>query len=595
MKAWKWGTRALCVPVSAVALAAGGVAVAQDAGSDGTTTFFPLSHPAGSTGPTGAWTFEPVLDTTTPAENDVDEVRSQQGWTGDRPAPTAANPNATEDDAQCVLAGQPDLPALGCEARNEYRPSDLETAANSTAPGDADDVNGNCPDVGDNQELEGQPNASGSPKAPSVKPCGSIWTVLETTAANAGSVFEGTGTWRSPCFTVDPAGGPGATATTTFVGSVASPTTVDDVSCPTYPAGTSGQDEPQIVAATLEYDRLLEIVALQLPIIEGPEREKGTVARTDVHLVDLGAPNNGGDDEALLIHREELTPDKSDVTIPGDDEAWVRTGTAVPTDPDGITMALESGRQYRLAFTTFITTEDVITPSPLDPPLAERVGVGYDNIRLSVTEPLQGPAGQNGTDGTNGTHGTTGTNGTNGTNGTDGTDGAPGPAGPAGPAGANGAPGPAGAPGPRGPAGPAGAPGSSGGTAGDINSEAARRLLQISRLMPFITRGKYKNQLRQRIVCRGAVENRCEGTVRMRTLNKVRVPGSRKRERITLGQHAYAIPRRTIGYAKVFPSPAGRKAIKKLVPLKVQVTVTVLDQNGDQQTLRVTRTLVRKR
>jgi hypothetical protein len=334
---------------------------------------------------------------------------------------------------------------------------------------------------------------------------GSLWTSTDT-VVNVAGVFEGEGTWWSPRFTI-----------------ADDPNVANDV---------------EIATAQLQYDRLLEIDQLL--------GETGSSGRTEVTLFEEGAKPDVLDDPDTDADEEEASKaDDTRVLIAQEDLTREDTAAWATRKIDLGQATLQPGKTYHLEFASFESTR---VGAQL---ILGTVGVGYDNVKLTTTEPIPGPQGTGGTSGAAGTPGT---------------------------------PGPAGAPGP-----------STGEVAGTINSNAARRLLRVSRLVPFIGRGKFRDQVRQRLICRSTVLRRCEGTIRIRTLRRVRLPGGRNLTRITLGQSAYALPPGRTGYGKVFATPIGRRLIFARAPIDVEVTVTVLDQDGMQQTIREVRTLRRRR
>jgi hypothetical protein len=297
-----------------------------------------------------------------------------------------------------------------------------------------------------------------------------------------------------------------------------------------------------ISAVALEYSRALEV--------DQAIAEKGSTARTDVVLVDA-------EGKRTLLEREDLTVADADFAR--------RARDLGPT-------VLKPGETYHLEIATFLTSEDAQA-------IAGEVAALYDDVKLTVTPAVSGPTGPTGPDGANGASG------------------ADGAAGAAGASGANGAPGSPGAGGVPGPAGPAGAPGQKGGEA-SVSPVAARRLLTIDRLQPFLKRGPFANQLRTRVFCRRGAEKRCEGVVKIRTLNKVNTafkPGRKAMKRVTLGTGAYRLNIGQVGYGKVFTTSLGRKIIAKRGPVKVEVLFTALDEDGGQQTLRRTFTLKAKK
>ena len=366
---------------------------------------------------------------------------------------------------------------------------------------------------------------------------GSIWTSF-VPLANAAGALEGRGVWQSPSFAV-----------------------ADDAATP---------DAQEIADVTLSYLRRLEIDQLLA--------ESGSRVHSSIYLVDAGA-------ETLLMS-EELTSDDTD--------KWVKHTRAL-----GAT-TVRPGGTYTLRVRSVMTSDDGQL-------LLGNIDVGYDDIKLVVTPPVVGPAGPTGdagptgptgADGSDGQPGPTGdtgadgadgadgTNGTNGNNGADGKDGATGPAGQSGPAGQPGPSGAQGAPGAQGPSGAAGPQGSSG---GEVNSKAARQLLRIDGLKKLKIRGRFRDQLRTRIFCRSKVQERCEGVVKIRTVKRVNtafLKGRKLLRRVTLGTGSYRLNRTQRGYAKFTVSPLTRKLIRKRGPLKVDVFLTVLDENGRQQTVR---------
>jgi hypothetical protein len=241
-------------------------------------------------------------------------------------------------------------------------------------------------------------------------------------------------------------------------------------------------------------------------------------------------------------------------TLGASDAGWTTESVALPAG------ALVPGRTYRLETTSALTSEQVQA-------LQGTVSLAVDNIALTVTPP---PA-----------------------------DGAPGAPGAPGAGGATGATGATGQSGASGTAGPQGAPGttttvvvpSRSQDRQAINSEAARRLLRIDRLVRVQSRGPFAGQLRLRVFCKNGVDGRCEGTVKIRSVSpintRLRSRGRRMRK-VTLGTGSYQLPRRRVGYAKVMLTDTGRALLRARGPFKVHALVTVLDQDGRQQRLRRT-------
>ncbi len=95
--------------------------------------------------------------------------------------------------------------------------------------------------------------------------------------------------------------------------------------------------------------------------------------------------------------------------------------------------------------------------------------------------------------------------------------------------------------------------------------------------------------MRTRILCKRGADKRCEGTIKIRTANRINtafLPGRRLLRKVTLGTASYRLNVRQVGYAKVFATPLANKYITRRRPLKVDVFVTVLDEERRQQTLR---------
>ena len=278
--------------------------------------------------------------------------------------------------------------------------------------------------------------------------------------------------------------------------------------------------------------------------------DRGALVRVDAFLLE----KNGDAFDRTLVLREEIrSPDTS---------GFVTRTQAF--DPSG----LEKGGTYKLEFVAYLTADQG--------QLIENTNeIRYDNVKLTVTEPIEGPAGQ---DGATGATGETGAQGEQGLQGT------------AGPQGAAGAQGTAG---PQGPAGPAGTPGAD----GEPNSLAARRLLRIERLEPYQARGSFARQLRTRIRCNREVLVRCEGSYKIRTLKPIntRLLGGVRMKRVTLGTGAWQLQRVSRGYAKLTVSRRNHLYALRRSPLPVTVTMTVLDEDGVQQTLQRTLRLRVKR
>jgi hypothetical protein len=262
--------------------------------------------------------------------------------------------------------------------------------------------------------------------------------------------------------------------------------------------------------------------------------EQGIAVRSDMVIVDETAEN-----ARILALRDDLGA--------ADAANWIRRTRALGAD------SLTPGHAYHIDLVTNVSSA---TARVID----GDVGANYDNVRLTIAEPEKGDPGTPGS------------------------------------AGAPGVPGPPGQPGSIGPA-SGGGPGTAqtlDGKDGVVNSEAARRLLEIVDIKKLQLTGGYANQLRTRIRCRDAVAQRCEGTVKVRTASPVSVRGKGgkvSKRHITFGSGAYQLARVKTGYAKALLTPAYKKFLQKRKSLKVEVIVTVLDEKGFQQTLQKKLTL----
>lgn len=146
--------------------------------------------------------------------------------------------------------------------------------------------------------------------------------------------------------------------------------------------------------------------------------------------------------------------------------------------------------------------------------------------------------------------------------------------------------------GPEGPAGPAGAGAGDRVGGSDVNSRRAKRLLRIdTRRASAARRGQFSNEVRVRVFCKRTSLSRCEGTAKLRTAQKVN-PSIRRRRakrRVTFGSQAYVCPRGMVCFIKVPIRDRTRRwaAVRgDQRGLAADVLVTVLDEEGVQQTLR---------
>jgi hypothetical protein len=243
-------------------------------------------------------------------------------------------------------------------------------------------------------------------------------------------------------------------------------------------------------------------------------------------------------------------------TLGASDAGWTTESVALPAG------AVVPGRSYRLETRSGLTSEQVQA-------LQGTVGLAVDNVALTVTPPpADGAPGADGATGATGGTGATGATGSSGATGATGSQGAPGTTTTVIVPSRSQAP-----------------------SRPTINSDAARRLLRIDRLMRVQSRGPFAGQLRVRVFCKNGVDGRCEGTVKIRSVRpintRVRTRGRRMRK-VTLGTGSYQLPRRRVGYAKVMLTDTGRALLRARGPFKVHALVTVLDQDGRQQKLRRT-------
>jgi hypothetical protein len=288
--------------------------------------------------------------------------------------------------------------------------------------------------------------------------------------------------------------------------------------------------------------------------------ERGALIRLDTLLVEKATATTP--EKQTLILREELR---------SPDTAGFVTRTQA-FDPALVT----PGREYELRFVSRMTADQG--------QLADNtVEIRLDDVALTTTEPIEGPAGPEGDPGAPGDPGAKGDAGDPGAKGDSGAAGEQGVKGDSGTSGERGA---------AGPAGPAGTPGTEGpaGPSGGVNSAIGRRLLQIERLEPFTLSGSFTGQLRTRIRCDRNALVRCEGSYKIRTVNPIntRLRGGRRFKRVTLGTGAWQLQRTSRGYAKLEVSPRNFEVIKRRAPVPVTVTMTVLDEEGVQQTLQRT-------
>jgi hypothetical protein len=299
---------------------------------------------------------------------------------------------------------------------------------------------------------------------------------------------------------------------------------------------TGGFNSPQF---TVPADAQVGGAALTLErrlTSDAPLLDSGAAAHLAIDLVDAGGART------RVLDRD----------LGAADTAW--TGDAV-TLPAG---AVVPGHTYRLESSAQLTSEQAQA-------LQGTVSVALDDVGVRTTAPpADGQDGAAGAAGANGAAGATGSSGSAGSTGT---------------------------------AGPAGRPGtttivttpSRTTPSSGINSPAARRLLRVDRLARVQFKGPYAGQMRVRVFCKRSSAARCEGSVKIRTVGRINTalqPGRKRLKKVTLATGSYQLPRGRVGYAKVVLSATNQRLLLARGPLRVDALMTVLDQDGRQQTLR---------
>lgn len=168
--------------------------------------------------------------------------------------------------------------------------------------------------------------------------------------------------------------------------------------------------------------------------------------------------------------------------------------------------------------------------------------------------------------------------------------GPPGGQGPQGPAGANGlngapgAPGPAGAPGSPGTGGP-------GGPVIDIDSSSRLAMIRIDATRIRVpSRGRNKGRVRVRIYCRSIAVRTCSGTMKVRTVNKIRPHGfgfpPRAPRKVTWETSPVQLDVRKVGFA-ILTFPAQRLSVlRRIKQARSEVIVSVIDADNNRQNVR---------
>jgi hypothetical protein len=189
----------------------------------------------------------------------------------------------------------------------------------------------------------------------------------------------------------------------------------------------------------------------------------------------------------------------------------------------------------------------------------------------------------------------TGATGPTGPTGPQGAQGGTGPQGPAGANGTNGAPGPAGPAGARGPSGAAGVNGQS---LPDAESSSRLAMVRIDATRISVpTKGRNIGRVRVQIFCRRIAVRTCSGTMKIRSLNKIK-PQSfgfpvKAVRRVTFSTAPVQLDVGKVGFA-IFDFNAQRRSVlRRESPVRSEVIVTVIDANNNRQNVRKVVTVVR--
>jgi hypothetical protein len=156
---------------------------------------------------------------------------------------------------------------------------------------------------------------------------------------------------------------------------------------------------------------------------------------------------------------------------------------------------------------------------------------------------------------------------------------------------------PAGAPGAPGPAGPAGkaAP-----LSGNLNLRSGdpRALMTIrTNLVKVGQLGRRRGMVRLPIFCKGSVGRNCAGSVKIRSRGLINpaTRGVRKKRRVTFTTYDYQLQRGKTGYALGLLSPEKINLMERVKRIKVTVSITVTDSEGNRQTILRNATMVLRR
>ncbi|MDP2709946.1 MAG: fibronectin type III domain-containing protein [Solirubrobacteraceae bacterium] len=177
--------------------------------------------------------------------------------------------------------------------------------------------------------------------------------------------------------------------------------------------------------------------------------------------------------------------------------------------------------------------------------------------------------------------------------------GPPGQPGPTGPTGATGTPGAQGPPG-VGVPGPPGTPGTTGAGGPVVDIESSSRLAMIRIDATRITvpmRGRNAGRVRVRIFCRTIAVRTCSGTMKARTINRIR-PQSfgfpvRALRRVTWSTDTVQLDVGKVGFAILNFSAQRRSVLRRSPSVRSEVIVSVIDADNNRQNVRKTVTVAR--
>lgn len=173
-----------------------------------------------------------------------------------------------------------------------------------------------------------------------------------------------------------------------------------------------------------------------------------------------------------------------------------------------------------------------------------------------------------------------------------------GPTGLQGNPGANGNTGATGAPGPPGARGPAGAQGTSGASLPDVDSSSRLAMVRVDATRITVpSKGRNIGRVRVQIFCRRIAVRTCSGTMKVRSIPKIR-PQSfgfpvKALRRVTFSTAPVQLDVGKIGFA-IFDFNAQRRSVlRRESPVRSEVIVTVIDANNNRQNVRKAVTVVR--